>query len=58
MGALAVTGNSYLRAAAGVALTNTQPCRSTAISARASTTIAHLEKVLSDPSSGMETRPR
>jgi diaminobutyrate-2-oxoglutarate transaminase len=55
MGALAVTGNSYLRAAAGVALTNTTAMPFDGYFGEGVDTIAHLEKVLSDPSSGMET---
>ena len=54
MGALAVTGNSYLRAAAGVALTNTTAMPFDGYFGEGVDTIAHLEKVLSDPSSGME----
>jgi diaminobutyrate-2-oxoglutarate transaminase len=55
MGALAVTGNSYLRAAAGVALTNTTAMPFDGYFGEGVDTIAHLAKVLSDPSSGMET---
>jgi len=55
MGALAVTGNSYLRAAAGVALTNTTAMPYDGYFGEGVDTIAHLDKVLSDPSSGMET---
>jgi diaminobutyrate-2-oxoglutarate transaminase len=55
MGALAVTGNSYLRAAAGVPLTNTTAMPFDGYFGEGVDTIAHLEKVLSDPSSGMET---
>src|SRR5690242_3244524 len=55
MGALAVTGNSYLRAAAGVPLTNTTAMPFDGYFGPGVDTIAHLEKVLSDPSSGMET---
>jgi diaminobutyrate-2-oxoglutarate transaminase len=55
MGALAVTGNSYLRAAAGVPLQNTTAMPFDGYFGEGVDTIAHLEKVLSDPSSGMET---
>ena len=55
MGALAVTGNSYLRAAAGVPLTNTTAMPFDGYFGEGVDTIAHLEKVLSDPSSGMDT---
>src|SRR4051812_39646761 len=55
MGALSVTGNSYLRAAAGVTLTNTTAMPFDGYFGEGVDTIAHLEKVLSDPSSGMET---
>jgi diaminobutyrate-2-oxoglutarate transaminase len=55
MGALAVTGNSYLRAAAGVPLANTTAMPFDGYFGEGVDTIAHLEKVLSDPSSGMET---
>ena len=55
MGALAVTGNSYLRAAAGVALTNTTAMPFDGYFGEGVDTIAHLEKVLSDPSGGMDT---
>jgi diaminobutyrate-2-oxoglutarate transaminase len=55
MGALAVTGNSYLRAAAGVPLANTTAMPFDGYFGEGVDTIAHLEKVLSDPSSGMDT---
>jgi len=55
MGALAVTGNSYLRAAAGVPLQNTTAMPFDGYFGEGVDTITHLEKVLSDPSSGMET---
>ena len=55
MGALAVTGNSYLRAAAGVPLTNTTAMPFDGYFGEGVDTIAHLEKVLSDPSGGMDT---
>src|SRR5215468_9688706 len=55
MGALAVTGNSYLRAAAGVPIANTTAMPFDGYFGEGVDTIAHLEKVLSDPSSGMET---
>jgi diaminobutyrate-2-oxoglutarate transaminase len=55
MGALSVTGNSYLRAAAGVPLANTTAMPFDGYFGAGVDTIAHLEKVLSDPSSGMET---
>ena len=55
MGALAVTGNSYLRAAAGVPLTNTTAMPFDGYFGEGVDTITHLDKVLSDPSSGMET---
>jgi diaminobutyrate-2-oxoglutarate transaminase len=54
MGALAVTGNSYLRAAAGVPLNNTSAMPFDGYFGAGVDTITHLEKVLSDPSSGME----
>jgi diaminobutyrate-2-oxoglutarate transaminase len=54
MGALAVTGNSYLRAAAGVPLNNTSAMPFDGYFGEGVDTITHLEKVLSDPSSGME----
>jgi diaminobutyrate-2-oxoglutarate transaminase len=54
MGALAVTGNSYLRAAAGVPLQNTTAMPYDGYFGEGVDTIVHLEKVLSDPSSGME----
>jgi len=55
MGALAVTGNSYLRAAAGVPLANTTAMPFDGYFGEGVDTIAHLDKVLCDPSSGMET---
>jgi diaminobutyrate-2-oxoglutarate transaminase len=55
MGALAVTGNSYLRAAAGVPLHNTTAMPFDGYFGEGVDTIAHLEKVLADPSSGTET---
>src|SRR6202022_635219 len=55
MGALAVTGNSYLRAAAGVPLTNTTSMPFDGYFGEGADTIAQLGRVLSDPSSGMET---
>jgi diaminobutyrate-2-oxoglutarate transaminase len=54
MGALSVTGNSYLRAAAGVPLQNTTAMPYDGYFGEGVDTIAHLDKVLSDPSSGME----
>jgi diaminobutyrate-2-oxoglutarate transaminase len=55
MGALSVTGNSYLRAAAGVPLTNTTSMPFDGYFGEGVDTIAQLDRVLSDPSSGMET---
>jgi len=54
MGALSVTGNSYLRAAAGVPLANTTSMPFDGYFGEGVDTIAQLDKVLSDPSSGME----
>jgi diaminobutyrate-2-oxoglutarate transaminase len=55
MGALAVTGNMYLRNAAGVPLANTTAMPFDGYFGEGVDTIAHLEKVLSDPSGGMDT---
>jgi diaminobutyrate-2-oxoglutarate transaminase len=54
MGALAVTGNSYLRAAAGVPLTNSMSMPFDGYFGAGVDTVAQLEKMLADPSSGME----
>jgi diaminobutyrate-2-oxoglutarate transaminase len=54
MGALAVTGNSYLRAAAGVPLQNTTAMPYDGYFGEGVDTIAHIDRLLSDPSSGME----
>ncbi len=54
MGALAVTGNSYLRAAAGVPLTNSTAMPFDGYFGAGIDTVAQLERMLSDPSSGME----
>ena len=54
MGALAVTGNLYLRAAAGVPLANTTAMPFDGYFGEGVDTIAQLERVLSDPSSGTE----
>ena len=55
LGALAVTGNSYMRAAAGVPLQHTTAMPFDGYFGEDVDTIAHLEKVLSDPSGGMDT---
>src|SRR5882762_2267350 len=54
MGALSVTGNSYLRAAAGVPLANTTSMPFDGYFGEGVDTIAQLDRMLSDPSSGME----
>jgi len=54
MGALSVTGNSYLRAAAGVPLQNTTAMPFDGYFGEGVDTIAHIERMLADPSSGME----
>jgi diaminobutyrate-2-oxoglutarate transaminase len=54
MGALAVTGNQYLRSAAGVPLSNTTAMPFDGYFGEGVDTIAQLERMLSDPSSGME----
>ena len=54
MGALSVTGNQYLRRAAGVPLGNTTAMPFDDYLGGEVDTIAHLERMLSDPSSGME----
>ncbi len=54
MGALAVTGNSYLRAAAGVPLTNSTAMPFDGYFGAGIDTVAQLERMLMDPSSGME----
>jgi diaminobutyrate-2-oxoglutarate transaminase len=54
MGALSVTGNQYLRKAAGVPLQNTTATPFDGYLGGEVDTIAHLERLLSDPSSGME----
>jgi diaminobutyrate-2-oxoglutarate transaminase len=54
MGALSVTGNSYLRAAAGVPLNNTMSMPYDGYFGDGVDTIEHLNRMLSDPSSGME----
>src|SRR3954470_20854775 len=55
MGALSGNGNSYLPAAAGVPLQNTTAMPFDGYFGEGVDTIAQLEKLLSDPSSGMET---
>src|SRR5262249_60392635 len=55
MGALAVTGNSYLRAAAGVPLQNSTAMPFDGYFGEGVDTVAQLERMLCDPSSGMET---
>jgi diaminobutyrate-2-oxoglutarate transaminase len=55
MGALAVTGNSYLRAAAGVPLSNTAAMPFDGYFGEGVDTLAQFEKVLGDPSGGLET---
>src|SRR5712671_6677818 len=55
MGALSVTGNSYLRAAAGVALANTTSMPFDGYFGEGVDTLDQLDRMLSDPSSGMET---
>jgi diaminobutyrate-2-oxoglutarate transaminase len=54
MGALAVTGNSYLRAAAGVPLQNTTALPFDGYFGADVDSIAQFARMLSDPSSGME----
>src|SRR5262245_60576274 len=54
MGALSVTGNQYLRRAAGVPLGNTTAVPFDGYLGGEVDTIAHLERMLGDPSSGME----
>ncbi len=54
MGALSVTGNAYLRAAAGMPLQDTTPMPFDGYFGEDIDTIAYLEKVLADPSSGMD----
>jgi diaminobutyrate-2-oxoglutarate transaminase len=54
MGALAVTGNSYLRAAAGVPLTNSSSMPFDGYFGEGVDTVAQFERMLTDPSSGME----
>jgi diaminobutyrate-2-oxoglutarate transaminase len=54
MGALSVTGNAYLRAAAGVPLQNTTSMPFDGYFGEGVDTVAHLERMLCDPSSGME----
>jgi diaminobutyrate-2-oxoglutarate transaminase len=54
MGALAVTGNQYLRNAAGVPLGNTTAMPFDGYFGEGVDTIAQLDRMLNDPSSGME----
>jgi len=54
MGALAVTGNQYLRNAAGVPLNNTTAMPFDGYFGEGVDTIAQLDRMLSDPSSGIE----
>src|SRR5215510_6797756 len=54
MGALAVTGNMYLRNAAGVPLSNTTAMPFDGYFGESVDTITQLERMLNDPSSGME----
>jgi len=54
MGALAVTGNQYLRNAAGVPLNNTTAMPFDGYFGEGVDTIAQLDRMLCDPSSGME----
>jgi len=54
MGALAVTGNSYLRAAAGVPLQNSMSMPFDGYFGEGVDTVAQFERMLMDPSSGME----
>jgi diaminobutyrate-2-oxoglutarate transaminase len=54
IGALAVTGNQYLRSAAGVPLSNTTAMPFDGYFGEGVDTIAQLDRMLSDPSSGME----
>jgi diaminobutyrate-2-oxoglutarate transaminase len=54
MGALAVTGNQYLRNAAGVPLANTTAMPFDGYFGEGVDTIMQLERMLCDPSSGME----
>ena len=54
MGALAVTGNSYLRAAAGVPLTNSSSMPFDGYFGEGVDTVVQFERMLCDPSGGME----
>jgi len=54
VGALSVTGNAYLRAAAGVPLQNTTAMPFDGYFGNDVDTIAHMERMLADPSSGMQ----
>jgi diaminobutyrate-2-oxoglutarate transaminase len=54
MGALSVTGNAYLRAAAGVPLHHTTAMPFDGYFGDGADTVAHLDRLLSDPSSGTE----
>src|SRR5262245_39258269 len=54
MGALSVTGNSYLRAAAGVPLQNTTSMPFDGHFGEGVDTIAHIERMLNDSSSGLD----
>ena len=54
MGALSVTGNAYLRAAAGVPLHHTTAMPFDGYFGDGVDTVAHLDRLLSDPSSGIE----
>ena len=54
MGALAVTGNMYLRNAAGVPLTNTTAMPFDGYFGEGVDTITQLDRMLNDPSSGIE----
>jgi diaminobutyrate-2-oxoglutarate transaminase len=55
MGALSVTGNEYLRRAAGVPLQGAMPMPYDGYFGDDVDTIAYLEKMLADPSSGVDT---
>src|SRR5262249_58943563 len=53
MGALAVTGNSYLRAAAGVPLANSTAAPFDGYFGEGVDTVAQFERLLGDPSGGL-----
>src|SRR5258707_2824421 len=54
MGALSVNSNAYLRAAAGATLQDTTAMPFDGYFGESVDTLAHIERVLSDPSSGLE----